>query len=395
MLHNVSGLLWGCEVEIFGGGLEADGRKKKGQEVTEHQGSPGRGSPAKGIKGWTGTWEMQLREKEQDGVQGLCWGAHIVCQFAPPHTQMHMCAHITADTHRHTRTGSHADARCAMSSPGVKAERKAPEASTWWPPCTQRISQAAPAGIEFCCSRACCSHWRETESSDQLLRIENQPLLLLSLPHPLAPTKHWVLSSQHLKHCHLNPTEEIEIVGKTRAAPWSSGPSQLTCMDAWSIFFFSLVPWTQNHSCPNPPPSWREIFLACKGDHVLSLPSSTANSLIGPVSHYMKWAISNQIQLCLLCSNLAWRLQYPGMAWSTLPSLCIDAHPQFVPLLGFPGGSDGKGSACNAGDPGSGRSPGEGNGYLLQYSWLENSMDSGAWWAIVHGVTNSWTWLNG
>ena len=47
--------------------------------------------------------------------------------------------------------------------------------------------------------------------------------------------------------------------------------------------------------------------------------------------------------------------------------------------MGFPGGSDGKESACNAGDPGwipaSGRSPGEGNGYSLQYSCLENSMD--------------------
>ena len=51
----------------------------------------------------------------------------------------------------------------------------------------------------------------------------------------------------------------------------------------------------------------------------------------------------------------------------------------------FPGGSDGKESACNAGDlgliPGSGRSPGEGNGNLLQYSCLENSMDRGTWWA--------------
>ena len=54
------------------------------------------------------------------------------------------------------------------------------------------------------------------------------------------------------------------------------------------------------------------------------------------------------------------------------------------------GGSDGKASAHNAGDlgsiPGSGRSPGEGNGNLLQYSCLDNSMDGGAWWAIVHGV---------
>ena len=51
---------------------------------------------------------------------------------------------------------------------------------------------------------------------------------------------------------------------------------------------------------------------------------------------------------------------------------------------GFPGGSDGEESACDARDlgstPGSGRSPGEGNGYPLQYSCLENSMDREAWW---------------
>ena len=55
----------------------------------------------------------------------------------------------------------------------------------------------------------------------------------------------------------------------------------------------------------------------------------------------------------------------------------------------FPGGSDGKESACHAGDlgliPGLGRSPGEGNGYPFQYSCLENSMDRGAWRATVHG----------
>ena len=57
------------------------------------------------------------------------------------------------------------------------------------------------------------------------------------------------------------------------------------------------------------------------------------------------------------------------------------------------GGSDGKESACNAGDPGSihgsGRSPGEGNGNPVQYSCLENSMDRGAWQATVHWVTES------
>ena len=63
----------------------------------------------------------------------------------------------------------------------------------------------------------------------------------------------------------------------------------------------------------------------------------------------------------------------------------------------FPGGLDSKESACSAGDtgsiPGSGRSPEEGNGYPLQYSCLENPMDRGAWWATVHGVTKSQTWL--
>ena len=67
-------------------------------------------------------------------------------------------------------------------------------------------------------------------------------------------------------------------------------------------------------------------------------------------------------------------------------------------LISFPGGSDGKESACNTGDPclipGSGRSSGEGNGNPLQYSCLENFMDRGAWQATVHGVTKSWTQLS-
>ena len=66
--------------------------------------------------------------------------------------------------------------------------------------------------------------------------------------------------------------------------------------------------------------------------------------------------------------------------------------------MGFPAGSDGKESACNAGDlgsiPGLGRSPGEGNGNPLQYPCMENSMDRGAWQATVHGVTRSQTRLS-
>ena len=66
-------------------------------------------------------------------------------------------------------------------------------------------------------------------------------------------------------------------------------------------------------------------------------------------------------------------------------------------LEGFPGDSVVK-NLCNAGDtgliPGLGRSPGEGNGNPLQYSSLGNLMDRGAWQAIVHAVTKSWSQLS-
>ena len=68
--------------------------------------------------------------------------------------------------------------------------------------------------------------------------------------------------------------------------------------------------------------------------------------------------------------------------------------------MGFPGGSDGKESACNVGNrdlgsiPGLGRSLREGNGYAVQYSCLENSMDRGAWQPTVHGVTEGRTQLS-
>ena len=66
-------------------------------------------------------------------------------------------------------------------------------------------------------------------------------------------------------------------------------------------------------------------------------------------------------------------------------------------MKGFTSGSEGKESACKAGDtgliPGLGRSSGEGEGYPLQYSCLENPMDGGAWWATVHGVVKSQTRL--
>ena len=76
-------------------------------------------------------------------------------------------------------------------------------------------------------------------------------------------------------------------------------------------------------------------------------------------------------------------------------SIAIQYFYRLYSIMGFPGGSEVKASACKAGDPGSfpgsGRSPGEGNGNPLQYSCLKNSMDVGAWWATVHGVAQSQT----
>ena len=71
----------------------------------------------------------------------------------------------------------------------------------------------------------------------------------------------------------------------------------------------------------------------------------------------------------------------------------LHCSPEAITALGFPGGSDGKESACNAEDPGlipgSGKYTGEENGNPLQYSCLENPTDGGAWWALVRGVAKS------
>ena len=89
----------------------------------------------------------------------------------------------------------------------------------------------------------------------------------------------------------------------------------------------------------------------------------------------------------------AWQATVRGVAESDMTE-ATQQQQQQAPLS-FPGGSDGKASAYNAGDrgsiPGSGRSPGAGNGNPLQYSCLENPMDRGACQTTVHGVEKNWT----
>ena len=84
-----------------------------------------------------------------------------------------------------------------------------------------------------------------------------------------------------------------------------------------------------------------------------------------------------------------------GVWWATVPGVAKSRTRLSDFTFTFPGGSEVKASACNAGDlgsiPGSGRSPGEGNGNPLQYSCLENPTDGGAWRAAVHGVAKSQT----
>ena len=108
-----------------------------------------------------------------------------------------------------------------------------------------------------------------------------------------------------------------------------------------------------------------------------------------------------QDRFCLPCSLLSpWS---PHSAWLTHSGRMGRGggwltHCRVLIRLGFPGGSEVKASVWNAGDPGSipgsGRSPGEGNGNPLQYSCLENPMDGGAWSATVHGVAKSRTRLS-
>ena len=93
-----------------------------------------------------------------------------------------------------------------------------------------------------------------------------------------------------------------------------------------------------------------------------------------------------------LVGKIPWRREWPPIPVFLAGEFHGQIHGQSG---GFPGGPDSKESACNEGDlgsiPGLGRFPGEGNGYPLQYSCLENPMDRRAWWPTVHSVAKSQT----
>ena len=120
--------------------------------------------------------------------------------------------------------------------------------------------------------------------------------------------------------------------------------------------------------------------------------------------HFSLWCIGEGNGNPLQCSCLedprdkgAWWAAVYGVAQSRTQLKRLSSSSSSS-SRGFPGGWDGKESACNAGATGlipeSGKSPGEGNGSPLQYSCLENSVDRGAWPPTVHGVTKSQTQLS-
>ena len=157
-----------------------------------------------------------------------------------------------------------------------------------------------------------------------------------------------------------------------------------------------------NHSTPGLPvhhqlPEFTQTHVhpvsnAIQPSHPLSFPSPPAPNPSQhqsfPMSQLFAWG-SQSTGVSALASFLSKKSQgwFPSEWTGWISLLAYRNTVMFVRwfyiLQGFPGGSDGKASACNVGDlgsiPGLGRSPGEGNGNPLQYSCLENPMDWGAW----------------
>ena len=161
----------------------------------------------------------------------------------------------------------------------------------------------------------------------------------------------------------------------------------LSSCNTWPVPLLWLVP-----RLLYGPPRWVLLQTPDKNLHTLVLPKCVMSEPM--VEWTERWAPDTQGHLVL--SLVGGCLQ--DMIWGAQGPLSLNR--MLPPSIGsdFPGGSDGKESTSNAGDPGSTpvsrRSPGEGNGTPLQCSCLENPMDGGAWWATVHGVAKSWTRLS-
>ena len=141
-----------------------------------------------------------------------------------------------------------------------------------------------------------------------------------------------------------------------------------------------VATWWEELTHLQRPWCWRRLKVGGKGDN-----RGWDGWMASPTEWTWVWASSRSW----------WWTGKPGV----LHSIGLQRVGQdLMTEQGFSHSSVGKESACNAGDPGSipgsGRSPGEGNGNPLQHSCLENTMDRGAWRATVYGVAKSQTWLS-
>ena len=173
------------------------------------------------------------------------------------------------------------------------------------------------------------------------------------------------------------------------------GDQNASCNDAWGLLGVGVPTWVQAGSlvvpCTPEPKTLRHSRWSleepcdprCQTEAIDCLDAQRTTTDF--ILKRCQPPSSNSELPCLLCGNLSQRLT----AFSSFSFIFLTYRNG----LGLPGGSDGKESACIAGDlgstPGLGRSPGEGNGYPLQFSGLENSMG-----CIVYGVTKSQTQLN-
>ena len=149
----------------------------------------------------------------------------------------------------------------------------------------------------------------------------------------------------------------------------------------WS-FNFSISPSNEYSVLISSRRDWLDLLAAQESLKSLLQHHSSKASVLQNSAFFM-------VQLSLLYMTTGKTIAL--IIWtfvSKVMSLLFNTLSRFV--IDFSGGSDGKEPACNADDlgliPGSGRSLGEGNGNPLQYSYLENSMDKGAWQSTPHGI---------
>ena len=174
----------------------------------------------------------------------------------------------------------------------------------------------------------------------------------------------------------------------------SQYPRIIHCSLCSECFFFSAC---ESHTVPSWSVSFSDLYAltcgsgstksACNAGDLASIPGSGRSP--GEGNGY-------PLQYSCLENTVDWWGWWAAVyvvtkSWDTTERLtCFN--------LDFPGDWDSKESACSDRDPDPiprlGRSSGEGSGYPLQYSYLENPMDRGAWWATVHGAAKSWIWLS-